>query len=77
MKNYLKGILYESGESSLTRLIAITSWAAFLGVSFYLSARGIAWQHYESFAMLTAGGGALTQLTNKFLNKKYDTRERQ
>lgn len=72
MKNIIKNLLTESDKFSLTRFIAITAWLAFLGVSFYLVIASKEWSQYETFATFTAGGGAITQVANKYLNKKYN-----
>lgn len=71
---WVEMLLYENGTLSLTRLLAVTGWLAFLGVSFYLVWRGVSWDNYETFASLTAGGGAATQIANKFINSKYNSR---
>ena len=73
MTKHLKMLLYENNELSLTRTLAIVGWLAFLIVSGYLVARGTSWQNYETFASLTGGGGAATQIANKFINSKYNT----
>jgi hypothetical protein len=67
------GLLYENDQLSLTRVLAISGWLAFLFVSFYLVWRGTGWQNYETFASLTGGGGAATQIANKFINSKYNS----
>lgn len=73
MLNKLTSILKESDEYSLTRILAVISFTAFLLGSFYLLIRGITWGNYETFAMFTGGGGAATQVINKFINGKYNT----
>ena len=70
---YLKMLLYENGELSLTRVITVIAWAAFLGVSFYLVWTAQAWANYDTFAFMTGGGGATTQVVNKFINSKYNS----
>lgn len=72
---YIKMLLYENEQLSLTRTLAIVGWLAFLIVSFYLVWRGTGWQNYETFASLTGGGGAATQVANKFINSKYNSAE--
>lgn len=71
--NFIKLVLYESGSPSLTRIISVVSFMAFLVGSAYLLLSGNAWQHYETFASLTGGGGLATQVTNKLLNSKYNS----
>ena len=68
---YLKMLLYENNELSLTRCITVIAWAAFLAVSFYLVYTAQSWGNYDTFAFLTGGGGATTQVVNKFINSKY------
>ena len=70
---YLKMLLYENNELSLTRCITVIAWAAFLAVSFYLVYTAQSWGNYDTFAFLTGGGGATTQVVNKFINSKYNS----
>lgn len=66
-------ILKEGGVYSLTRIIAVVGFVAFLVGSAYLMWRGISWTGYDTFASLTGGGGAATQVVNKFINSKYNS----
>lgn len=66
-------LLYENNELSLTRCITVIAWVAFLAVSFYLVYTAQAWGNYDTFAFLTGGGGATTQVVNKFINSKYNS----
>ena len=66
-------LLYENNELSLTRCITVIAWAAFLAVSFYLVYTAQSWGNYDTFAFLTGGGGATTQVVNKFINSKYNS----
>ena len=70
---YIKMLLYENKELSLTRCITVIAWAAFLAVSFYLVYTAQSWGNYDTFAFLTGGGGATTQVVNKFINSKYNS----
>lgn len=70
---YLKMLLYENNELSLTRCITVVAWAAFLAVSFYLVYTAQSWGNYDTFAFLTGGGGATTQVVNKLINSKYNS----
>lgn len=70
---YIKMLLYENNELSLTRCITVIAWAAFLAVSFYLVYTQQAWANYDTFAAFTGGGGATTQVVNKFINSKYNS----
>ena len=69
----IKKLLYESGELSLTRSLAVAGFLAFLAGSFYLMWKGTSWGNYETFATMTGGGGLATQVANKFLNSKYNS----
>lgn len=71
--NIIKMLLYEEGALSLTRTITAVAWIAFLGVSIYLVYTQQAWANYDTFATFTGGGGATTQVVNKFINSKYNT----
>ena len=73
MINIIKMALYENNELSLTRLIAVASWLLFAVVSIYLVAFNITWADYATFASITGGGGAATQIANKLMNSKYNT----
>lgn len=70
---YLKMLLYENNELSLTRVLAVVGWAAFLIVSFYLVYERIAWANYDTFATLTGGGGGAIQVANKLINSKFNS----
>lgn len=71
--NFLKQLVYEGGQLSLTRTLAVLSYLLFAGVSIYLIIYGITWSHYDTFASLTGGGGAATQVVNKLINSKYNS----
>lgn len=70
---YIRMLLYENKELSLTRTLAVIGWLAFLSVSFYLVYMHQTWANYDTFAGLTGGGGAATQVMNKFINSKYNS----
>lgn len=70
---YIKMLLYENDELSLTRVIAVIGWLAFLVVSAYLVYTRQTWANYDTFASLTGGGGAATQVVNKLINSKYNS----
>lgn len=77
LKNIIKNLLTNNDKISLTRLIAITAWLAFLTASAYLIITGKEWAHYEVFTTFTAGGACLTRLSDKYLNKKFDRGDRE
>lgn len=70
----LREMLKEGNEYSLTRLMAVVSFAVFLFGSLYLLVKGTTWGNYETFATFTGGGGAVTQIANKLINGKYNTK---
>ena len=65
--------LKEKGEYSLTRILAVVGFLSFLVGSVYLIYKGQTWGNYETFATMTGGGGAVTQIANKLINSKYNT----
>lgn len=71
---YIKMLLYENEELSLTRVITVIAWAAFLAVSVYLVMEHQYWQNYDTFASITGGGGGAIQVANKLINSKYNSR---
>lgn len=66
-------MLKENGEYSLTRIFAVIGYISFMIASGYLIYNGKTWGNYDTFAALTGGGGAATQIANKFINSKYNT----
>ncbi len=71
IKLFLWGLMTENNSPSLTRSLAVLFAVAFLIGSFYLLLCGLHWDHYETFATITGGGGGLLQGANKFINSKY------
>ena len=69
----MKKLLYENGQLSLTRVLAVASFLLFAAGTLYLMLRGQQWAHYETFASVTAGGGLATQVANKVVNSKYNS----
>ena len=69
----LLSVLKEDGQYSFTRLVSLTLIVVFLIASFYLILHGSTWGNYDSFATFCGGGGAATQIINKFINSKYNT----
>lgn len=72
-KSFFVSILYEQGEPSLTRLIAVLAYLSFLAASFFMIFTGQTWSGYDTFASVTAGGGSIMQILNKFINSKYNS----
>ena len=71
----IKALLYENNDLSLTRSLALAGFLAFLAGSIYLLAKGTTWGNYDTFATLTGGGGAATQIANKLINGKYNSEQ--
>ena len=70
---FFKNLLKENGQYSLTRIISAVLLLAFLAGSAYLILKGQTWGNYDSFAAYCGGGGAASQVVNKFINSKYNT----
>ena len=68
-----KGMMFENDALSLTRVISVTGYLAFLVGSIYLMVNNISWDGYATFAGYTGGGGAALQLGNKLVNSKYNS----
>ena len=68
----MKKLLYENGQLSLTRVLAVASFVSFLSGTAYLMLMQIMWPHYDTFATATIGGTA-TQVLNKFINSKFNS----
>lgn len=66
-------ILKENGVYSFTRILSAVGFVAFLIGSAYLIVKGTTWGNYETFATMTGGGSAATQIANKFINSKFNT----
>ena len=73
----IKKLLYENGELSLTRVLAVASYLFFVVGTTYLLVKGMQWAHYSEFATLTGGGGLATQVANKLCNSKYNSNDGQ
>lgn len=65
--------LKEYDQQSLTRLITVILLIFFMIVTVYLIYNRFNWMNYDIFCLVTVGGGAGTQLVNKFINSKYNT----
>jgi len=68
-----RGMMFENDTLSLTRVISVGGYLAFLIGSLYLMINNIAWDGYATFAGYTGGGGAALQLGNKLVNSKYNS----
>lgn len=76
MCDFWDAMINENGAPSLTRALSIIAFIAFLVASFYLMVQGQKWEHYDTFAYITGGGGTGAQVVNKFINSKYNNRRR-
>ena len=66
-------ILKENNIYSFTRILAAVGVVAFLLGSAYLIITCQTWGNYETFATMTGGGSAATQIANKLINSKFNT----
>lgn len=73
MFNKFTEMLKEGGVYSLTRILSVIGFVAFLIGSCYLIYKGQTWGNYETFATMTGGGSAATQIANKLINSKYNS----
>lgn len=73
IKKVFKQIFTEGGVYSFTRILIALGYVLFIGVTLYLVAKGRSWQHYDTFALLTAGASGALQGVNKFINSKFNT----
>lgn len=72
-RQFLKMLFYENGTASLTKVLTALYFVLFAAVSIYLVLNSEVWQNYEVFATFAGGGGAAAQISNKFINSKYNT----
>ena len=68
-----RGMMFENDSLSLTRVLSVSGYLAFLIGSLYLMINNISWDGYATFAGYTGGGGAALQLGNKLVNSKYNS----
>jgi len=72
-KQLLKMLFCENEEASLSKVLTALYFLLFAGVSIYLVVFNIHWQSYEIFAAFAGGGGAVAQVSHKFINSKYNS----
>ena len=72
-KQLIKVLFCENGEASLSKVLTALYFLLFAGVSIYLVVYGLHWQSYEIFAAFAGGGGAVAQVSHKFINSKYNS----
>lgn len=73
MLDKITEILKEGGVYSYTRILSLIGFIVFIIGSAYLIYKGLTWGNYETFATMTGGGSAATQIANKLINSKYNT----
>lgn len=73
LKNFMAGLLYENGEPSLTRVLSCVYFLLFAAVSAYLAVTGKTWTGYEVFAAFAGGAGVAGQVSNKYINSRFNT----
>lgn len=66
--NFFKGFFYENGSPSRTDIISIIFSLTFVIVSCFLAYYGMHWDHYDTFAYATTGGGIGGLVANKYIN---------
>lgn len=73
VKGFLRRLMYENGNPSLTRLMAVWGLLLFTGVTLWVVAVRYDWRDYAAFGGLTVGGGLATIVANKGINSKWNT----
>lgn len=73
IKGLANDVLVENGEVSLTRLMTVAYFVAFVAITVYLVINGQTWGGYDTFAAISGGGGAASLVGNKFINSKYNS----
>lgn len=73
MNTFLE-MLKEADQKSLSRYISVTLILLFVIVTLFLVISNHSWSNYSDFAYVTIVGGVGTQMTNKFINSKYNTK---
>lgn len=72
-KRVFEMLFYENGSASLTKILTVSYFVLFSAVTVYLVCTAQNWLNYDIFATIAGGGGATTQVANKFINSKYNT----
>lgn len=73
LTQFLKMLFYENDTPSLSRIMVALYFVLFAGVSIYLVVMAEHWASYETFATFAGGAGVAGQISNKFINSKYNT----
>lgn len=72
-RKFLDDLFCEDGVVSLTRVLTALYFVLFAGVTIYLVLMDQVWSCYDVFATLAGGAGVAGQVSNKFINSKYNT----
>lgn len=72
MRNIIRRLLWENGNPSLTRFLAVWLVLFWCALTAWLAANQIDWGGY-AIATTTGLGGVATQVINKFVNSKYNS----
>ena len=67
------GLFHENGSLSLTRVLSFLYFLFFVVITSYLVVMQQTWGSYDIFAAIIGGGGVAGQVSNKFINSKYNT----
>ena len=67
-------MIKENGGYSLTRVQSAIGFLAFIIGSGYLIYNQMEWGNYDTFAIVTGGSSTATQIANKYINSKYNTK---
>lgn len=73
--NFIKGLVYENGSPSRTGITSLLFVLAFLIGSGFLIIHAQTWSHYETFALVTTGGGVGGALGNKYINSTKNSEQ--
>lgn len=72
-RKFLNDMFCENGVISLTRVLTALYFVLFAGVTIYLVLMDQVWSCYDVFATLAGGAGVAGQVTNKYINSRYNT----
>lgn len=72
-RKFLNDMFCENGVISLTRVLTALYFMLFAGVTIYLVLMNQVWSCYDVFATLAGGAGVAGQVTNKYINSRYNT----
>lgn len=73
IKEFMRGMFVENGSVSMTKVLTFSYFVLFAAVSVYLAVAGKTWSGYEVFAAFAGGAGVAGQVSNKYINSRYNT----